>query len=302
VALPAVPATEAERARLLARAATLDEDAIRRLERARSLPGGRYDPSILRTLGDAYLAAREPRHADAEEAYRATLSTKTVRLRGRRVPVAKVGEDDLAGVVRTDRIFVADTLGNRSKAVGGLQESERSANYAAWAAKWDPWSYERQRLAGAAWMRLEHPTDALPYLEAAARLAPRDERGDARRQYEEAQKLVREQSETHFSRGLEARSLPGRERDALEEFLDALRVRPNFVRAWLEAGKLLGWWKGNLADGMSYVERAKTLQAEAVAHGEKDDPALSAEIDRELEKLRAAYRQGDEPPAKAPPR
>jgi tetratricopeptide (TPR) repeat protein len=291
---PQGPAAEGLRLSLYAAASGKAQEAVRLLERGRALPRGHRDTSLLRTLGDAYLVVPSGAFEKAEATYAELLALKRVRRRGEWVPQARIRKDDVDLVPRADRKFVGETLSNRAQAATGMREMERAAMYASSAALWEPWSYERQLDAGVRWLSLDDPAKAIDFLEAAERLAPDAERAESAKRVREARTLSRTRSEQAYAKGVEVLDRMGPWNEALAAFEEAVRYRPNFARAWIELGWIVGKQKGNLRDGIAYLDRAKQLLDAEERETGKKDPETRARATERLDALRAEWGKDDE--------
>ena len=235
-ALPVTPANRPLIGAHLASAAARTAEAVRLLERARSLPDGRRSALVSWRLGDAYMALREPRFEAAEEAYRRVLETKRVRVGPRRVPWNRV--TDKTRVATADRRDLAMLFWNRALAADGIGEGERAAGFTEAAAEWypedarDPERYRYVRQAGVlVWRQLDDPGRALPWLVEAARIAPPSERAVASADADAARDAVRDRSKNLYDRGLVAYEQgPERYGEALSLFRETVAIRPNLRR------------------------------------------------------------------------
>lgn len=276
----------------LASAAARTEEAVRLLERARSLPDGRRSAIVHWRLGDAYLALRAPRYEAAEDSYRRVLDSKLVRVGARRVPWSRV--KDKTQVALPDRRDLAILFRNRALAAEGLTESERAARYTETAAEWypsdprDPERYRYVRQAGVlVWRHLDDPGRALPWLVEAARLAPSAERAAATADAEAARVAVRDRSKRLYDRAMAAQEAgPGRYGEALSLLAEAITVRPNFVAAYLWMARLYKY-RGDYTSALAALADARAvLDQEKAQTGADADPKARAAVDELEQEIR----------------
>jgi tetratricopeptide (TPR) repeat protein len=256
--------------------------AERLAERALSIPSRRHSSPIWRTLADARLGRDDA--AAAVVAFRTALEKKRVRLDGRSVPYQQVTDPaDVHRVAPADARFMGETWyrlgvahlasGDESEALGAFRQ----------AALWLPDVVEYQQRAGAEFLKAGLPAEALPFLEQAARVAVGPAAVEARRVHRETLSLVRRTADDWFEKGVAALRRVDGQNEALAAFEAAAQARPNFVRARIEAAKLLGDWKGNLRAAIDQLDRARRTIAAA-----PDDPDAQA-LRAEVERLRAKY-------------
>lgn len=299
--LPVTPANRAVIGAHLASAAARTAEAVRLLERARSLPDGRRSALVSWRLGDAYMALREPRYEAAEEAYRRVLETKRVRVGPRRVPWNRV--TDRTRVAAADRRDLAMLFWNRALAAEGIGESERAAGFTETAAEWypedarDPERYRYVRQAGVVvWRQLDDPGRALPWLAEAARIAPPSERAVAVADAEAARDAVRDRSKKLYDRALVAYEQgPDRYGEALSLFRETVSIRPNFVAAYVWMARIYRS-RGDFRSALAALSDARVvLDREKAQTGTDADPKARAAVDE----LEATYlRERDEPDEK----
>ena len=299
-ALPVTPANRPLIAAHLASSAARTAEAVRLLERARSLPDGRRSALVSWRLGDAYMALREPRFEAAEEAYRRVLETKRVRVGPRRVPWNRV--TDKTRVAAADRRDLAMLFWNRALAAEGIGEGERAAGFTETAAEWypedarDPERYRYVRQAGVVvWRQLDDPGRALPWLVEAARIAPPSERAVASADADAARDAVRDRSKNALRPRRSWRTSRARSGTA--------RRSPCSARPWRSAptsSPRTSGWRGSTAAGATSVPRwaalsdaRVVLDREKAQTGADADPKARAAVDE----LEATYiRERDEVP------
>ena len=231
-------------------------EALRLLERAHVGGAGRSNPSVLRSLGDAYLAQPTPRFGEAVLTYHDLLAIKRVRVAGRWVPWEQV--PDIARVLPADRAAMAEIYDNLARAETGVAAPEmldRVAQARELAARWTPDDYERARLAGAAWLAVDDPARALVRLERAARSAPASESVAARAALTEAREAARRRAQTAFDEGTAANHKAGAQTEALRAFEEAVRIDPAFAAAHVERARLLRY-KGNIQGALEALRIA----------------------------------------------
>ncbi len=292
-AAAALPATNASRDRiaaLQAAAGARAEEAVRLLERARSLPSGRRNATVLWSLGDAYLALPTRRCEEALSAYRELLDVKRVRVGAERVPVERV--TDRSKVAVEDRRGLGKIFHNVAVAQLGLNEREAAALAHEASAQWDPSIYGYVRAAGVSiWRDLADPRRALPYLERGALLAPPEERVRAEADAADARAASAHVDDT-FAKAAAALARPDGVREAQALFEEVIRLHPTHPEAHVGLARVHRF-KGNFRDALVELEAATaSLDAVRSAAGIDPDPKLRAEIER----MRAQYvKDRDEP-------
>jgi len=261
-------------------------EALRLLERAHVGGAGRNNPSVLRSLGDAYLAQPTPRFGEAVLTYHDLLAIKRVRVAGRWVPWEQV--PDIARVLPADRAAMAEIYDNLARAETGVAATEmldRVAQARELAARWTPDDYERARLAGAAWLAVDDPARALVRLERAARSAPASQSVAARAALTEAREAARRRAEAAFDEGTAANHKAGAQTEALRAFEEAVRIDPAFAAAHVERARLLRY-KGDFQGALEAL-RAATASMDAAkvrpdAQDRKLVQALVAQYEKEM--------------------
>ncbi len=256
------------------------KEAVALLERARSLAAGRRDTSILAGLGDAYLALPTARFADALGVYRDLLEVKRVRIGARREPISRV--TDRTSVSRKDRRDLSIVYHNIAVSHTGLAESAEAAAAHEISAQWcppgDPLEYAYVRKAGVEiWRTLGEPRRALPFLDRAALLAPRDEREVAARDALEARKASGRADEL-FAQAVVALNRADGHTDAQRLLEEVISLDPDFADAHVGlAGirRYKGDFRGAL-EALDVAERA--LDRRARATGTESDSTLKAKI------------------------
>jgi tetratricopeptide (TPR) repeat protein len=143
------------------------------------------------------------------------------------------------------------------------------------------------RGAAGAWNLVREPAQALRHLERALALAladpsiPADERATVARNIEEAKARLADGPDAELARGREAASKAGGHVEALAHFEEAVRLRPDFVEAWVEIAAIHKW-KGNFRDAYAALDRA--VAGLDAARAKPDDPRRER-----LSRLRALY-------------
>ena len=291
-------ADRAQTKALHAHGEALASEAVELLERARSLPSGARDPSVLAGLGDAYLALPIRRSASALGVYRDLLALKRVRVGGRRVPLDRV--EDLTQVSRRDRRDLAKIHHNIAIARTGVDENGAAALSHEEAARWlpagDPEEYAYLRAAGVAvWRSLGDPRRALPYLERAARLAPPEERVRAAADAREARE-ARGRADVAFEQGAAALERQDAQVDALRFFEEAIEIDPDFSAAHIGVARVRRW-KGDFRGALDALDAADAaLDRRKKVLSREPDAALRAEI--ATVRARVLRERDEEPGAK----
>ena len=166
---------------------------------------------------------------------------------------------------------MGEVWANRGIARRGLNEPEKAVRAFINSVTWDPNQYEAQHVLGALLMLQQRPSDALPHLEAAVKLAPPDRLSRVQGDLAECVRMIRERSEALLKDAVEAERRGDSER-ALNLYKDAAAVRSNLAEAWQRAGHLLAHYRGNMRDGRTYVQEAiRILDAEKAATGRAED-------------------------------
>ena len=266
-------------------------EALRLLERARTVPGGATNPSTLRSLADAYLLQPSPRFGEAGATYRELLSIKRVRVAGRWVPWDRV--KDLARVLPADRAVMAQIYDNLAAAeigYGSPDELVHVADARERAARWTPNDYERARLSGAAWMTVDDPARALPRLERALEVAPASEVLGARAALLEVRESAHRRAQEAFERGVAANHRVGAHQEALAAFEEAVRLDPNFPAAHVERAVILRY-KGNIRGALDALHEARASLDTAGA-------AADAPERKRVQELTAKYEKDEAEPDK----
>jgi len=273
--LPATPAMRPRVAALQAAAGARAAEAVRLLERARSLPSGRRSATVLWSLGDAYLALTPPRGEDALAVYRELLDVKRVRVGAERVPVARVSDREKVAV--EDRRGLGKIFHNVAVAQSGLNEQEAAAIAHEASAEWDPTVYAYARAAGVSiWRELRDPRRALRHLDRAALLAPPEERARAEADAADARRKIAEVDRVLAS-AWAALARPDGQRDARALFEEVLRASPAHAAAHVGLARIHRQ-KGNFRDALAELDAA--ARALDAAAGSDPDPTLRAEIER----------------------
>ncbi|HVG93694.1 MAG TPA: hypothetical protein VND21_04550, partial [Planctomycetota bacterium] len=268
------------------------EECVRLLERARSTPSARNHPGILRTLADAYSALPVPRFEDAERTYFELLRVKRVREDGRWVLAGAVKSVD--HVLRSDREAMAQIQENLARTEHGIDREDRLRRVAEAyerSALWDPppGSYDRQRLAGAAWAQAGEPAKAIVRLRAAATVAPPAARESAERAVAEMEEASRTKSDEAIARAKAALERPGGHREALNQFDEALRIDPERVAAHLGIARVRRYM-GDMRGAFGALDQATRLLDARGAPA--DDP-----LRREVVELRSRFENLREAPS-----
>ena len=103
---------------------------------------------------------------------------------------------------------------------------------------------------------------------------------------------MRNLSEAAFLEGRDLLRKAGGQIEALSKFEEAVRIRPNFAQARLEAAKLHKY-KGNYRVAIDYLDRAlETLRAQGDALTD-DEREVLAEVEKTLEKYREEFARDD---------
>ena len=280
---------------MLAAAGGRVAEAVALLERARSLPAGRRDPSILAGLGDAYLALPTARYTDALAAYRDLLEIKRVRVGARREPLERVG--DRSVVSSKDRRDLAQIHHNIAVAHLGLAANAEAAEAYEASSRWcppgDPREYAYARTAGAAiWRTLGDPRRALPFLERAALLAPAEEREVAAKDAREARQAAARADEL-FDRAAATLDRPSGQAEAQRLFEEVVVIDPDFVKAHLGIARVKRW-KGDFRGALEALDAAvAALDRRKAVTGAESNAALR----REIGEIRTRYEHERDAPA-----
>jgi tetratricopeptide (TPR) repeat protein len=242
--------------------------------------------SVLRGLGNAYMALPDPRPEAAEETFATLLEVLRVHADGRALSAQDAAAAGLRERVRPgERVLLAEVYSQRARAAIAMGDDEAAARWSGEAADWSPPDRALLRAAGMAWRKIGRPKEALPYLERATAVARPEERAAAEREARDAADAAAKTDSDRFLEGKRAFDAHEMRRARLA-FEDVVRERPDFVEARVMLA-MSAHGQGDLRTAIDALAAAKEVLEKRTpgANGE-DDASLS----KLVEKLLADYR------------